>query len=453
MSLPSDQSLLKLEAAVRNRVGFDPQSIGDQSLQQAVHQRMAERHISGGDKYVTAVLEEDAEFDSLLEELLVPETWFFRDRQPFSCVQHYATKCWRPSRLGDQLRVLSIPCSTGEEPYSIAMALLDAGLVSTQFHIDGVDLSRRSLRRAEEAVYTRSSFRGDEAAFPGLCDRFLKQADNQYSATSELRSTVRFTRVNLISPTLLADEPSYHIIFCRNVLIYLDEDARRTALANLHRLLLPDGFLYVGHVEARVTTEGPFGRFDDRFPFAFAPATAEAKATTTAHPSGLVAHKPKPLPKTVGTLDAAAKKSSATDVSSPQPVDSTTAVSRQVGPEKHISSPVQIENDKPVTDVATTLAAAQLAANAGRLDEATQLCQTVLEREPTCVTAVYLQGIVSEASGNKVEAERFYQKALYLDPRHKEALVHMMLMAQQRGDDNSAANFRRRLNQVQEAGD
>ena len=172
MKQPSDQHLAELEAAVRSRVGFDPQSVGDQSLARTVCQQMTERHVSDGNDFVVRLLKDRAEFDAFIEELIVPETWFFRDRQPYRCVQHYATKCWQPSRLGDRLRVLSIPCSTGEEPYSIAMALLDAGLLASQFEIDGADLSRRSLRQAENAVFGRSSFRGDEAVFPGLCDRF-----------------------------------------------------------------------------------------------------------------------------------------------------------------------------------------------------------------------------------------------------------------------------------------
>jgi chemotaxis protein methyltransferase WspC len=440
MRLPSDRNLVKLEAAVRRRVGFDPKSIGDQSLLRAVSHRMTELQVTDGNDYVTGLLKEDSEFDSLVEELLVPETWFFRDRQPFRCVQHYVAECWRPTRLGDRLRILSIPCSTGEEPYSIAMTLLDAGLLSSQFHIDGVDLSRRSLRQAEEAVFRKSSFRGDEAAFPGVCDGFLERRDDRYVASGELRGAVRFAQANLVSPSLLENQPSYHMVFCRNVLIYLDEDARRTALTNLHRLLLPEGLLYVGHVEARVAAEGPFGRFGDRFPFAFSPTIGTPGPATTRRARAVVS--PVRLPGVGGTLGVTARK----------PSLSSGVTSRTAGRTPRLAKAKQVERAATVPDVATTLAAARLAANAGRLDEACKLCDEILQREPTCVNAVYLLGIVSEARGDKGEAERFYQKALYLDPRHRESLVHMMLAAQERGDDNSAANFRRRLDQIQDVG-
>lgn len=450
MKQPSDQNLAELEATVRGRVGFDPRSIGDQSLLRAVCQRMMELRVADGKEYVAGVLKDGSEFDALIEELLVPETWFFRDRQPFQCVQHYAADCWRPSRLEDRLRILSVPCSTGEEPYSIAMTLLDAGLPSSQFHIDGVDLSRRSLRKAEEAVFGKSSFRGDEAAFPGLCDRFLERRDDRYAASAELRGTVQFAQANLVSPSFLADQPSYHMVFCRNVLIYLDEDARRTALANLHRLLLPEGVLYVGHVEARVAAEGPFAQFSDGFPFAFSPETGDSVSRAKHRASSV--NSPKPCPTVGGSLGFASTKTAAVGIQPRRAALSNDVASRPDGRTQRNVGTEPIETEATAPNIATILAAARLAANAGHLDEASKLCDEILGREPACANAIYLQGIVSEARGDKREAERSYQKALYLDPRHKESLVHMMLLAQERGDDKSAANFRRRLDQIQEAG-
>ena len=450
MRLPSDQSLAELEAAVRGRVGFDPKSIGDKSLLRAVCQRMTELRAADGNDYVAGLLKEDSEFDSLIEELLVPETWFFRDRQPFQCVQHYATECWRPSRLGDRLRILSIPCSTGEEPYSIAMILLDAGLPSSQFHIDGVDLSRRSLEQAEKAVFGKSSFRGDEAAFPGVCDRFLERRDDRYVATVELRGAVRFMQANLVSPSLLADQPHYHMVFCRNVLIYLDDDARRAALANLHRLLLPEGLLYVGHVEARVAAEGTFDRFSDLFPFAFSPSTDKTAPSTKRRAPAVIS--PSRLTDVGGAFGVAGKNVEGIGTQPQRPTLSSGVASRSAGKTQRVATTKPIEKVATVPDVATTLAAARLAANAGHFDETCKLCNEILQREPTCVNAIYLLGIVAEARGEKGEAERFYQKALYLEPRHKESLVHMMLSAQERGDGKSAANFRRRLDQIQEVG-
>jgi chemotaxis protein methyltransferase WspC len=87
--------------------------------------------------------------------------------------------------------------------------------------------------------------------------------------------------------------------------------------------------------------------------------------------------------------------------------------------------------------------------HAGHLDEAIGLCLEVLDKEPTNADALCLMGLVWKVRGRIVEAESFFQKALYIEPRHEETLVHMMLLAQERGDEKAAANFRRRADRAQ----
>src|SRR4029077_13725648 len=93
------------------------------------------------------------------------ETWFFRDRRAFTAVARMAHDEWLPTHPEGALSLLSLPCSTGEEPYSMAMALLDATVPMNRFRIDGVDISGRSLAQGTRAVYGKNSFRGDELGF------------------------------------------------------------------------------------------------------------------------------------------------------------------------------------------------------------------------------------------------------------------------------------------------
>lgn len=424
MTHPTDQHLAQLEAAVRSRIGFDPQSVGDRTLLRTLGQRMTEGGISDGDSYVATLLLDEAEFDSFVEDLVVPETWFFRDRQPFRCLGSYVTRRWKSAPSGDRLRVLSIPCSTGEEPYSIAMVLLDLGLTPSQFQIDGADLSGQALKQAAEGVYGESSFRGDEASFPGLSERYLDRQNDRYVVGEVLREAVRFLRVNLLSPLPLADEPEYHVVFCRNVLIYMDGNARRAALSNLHQLLSPEGLLYVGHVEARVTAEGAFRQFTKEYPFAFSPTAPDARVATDRQTA-----RPTQRTKPAASTEAAPRISR---------IDPTVAGTRAAAGPKSANR-----------NVSGKLVSVRDAADAGRLDEAIGLCHEVLDKEPTNADALCLMGLVFKVRGQTVEAEGFFQKALYLDPRHEETLVHMMLLAQERGDERAAANFRRRADQAQ----
>ncbi|MCO6458449.1 MAG: hypothetical protein J5I93_24355, partial [Pirellulaceae bacterium] len=270
MKLPAARQLEELASAISRRWGLDPRLAGEQSLLGALRRQMQQAGAADGDAYVAELLEDAERVERLVDELLVPETWFFRDRQPFHCLRQYALERLR-SNPADRLRVLSIPCSTGEEPFSIAMALLDAGLSAIQFRVDAADVSQRHLSLASQAIFGKASFRGDEREFPGVCERYLELRGASYTVSAEVRRTVEFFRANLVAPLMLSERPRYHVIFCRNVLIYLTPAARQAALQNLHRWLLAGGLLYCGHVEARLVRSGPFVPFAREFPFAFAP--------------------------------------------------------------------------------------------------------------------------------------------------------------------------------------
>src|SRR5262249_53683940 len=147
---------------------------------------------------------------------------------------------WLPAHPKKRLRILSVPCASGEEPYSIIMALLDAGLQVEQFDVQGADISPRSLARARAAVYGRNSFRGDDLGFR---DRFFKQTRDGYALEPRVRDAVRFFEGNLLSAQFLTDSQTYDFVFCRNLLIYLDPVNRARVLNKLAGILAPSGVL------------------------------------------------------------------------------------------------------------------------------------------------------------------------------------------------------------------
>ncbi|MBL9123679.1 MAG: methyltransferase domain-containing protein [Planctomycetaceae bacterium] len=440
MKPPSDPRLAELGAAVNDRIGLDPQLVGDNSLVRAVCQYMKDEHRDDGDACVVDLLRRADAFAAFAERLLIPETWFFRDREPFRCLQAYALRKWQPRGSGDRLRVLSLPCSTGEEPYSAALALFDAGWSLSQFHVAGADLSRRSLERARAGIYRQASFRGDEAEFSEVCDRYFERRGETFAATPELRNAVTFVQANLVAPDLLAGHGSYDFIYCRNVLIYMQPTARRLVLQNLRRLLAPTGLLYTGHVEARLVREGEFVPVGREYPFAFAPGEPAGRPVASP-PVNRVAARPRA---------AAARRDSGAP---------PTPAGRRAGPRKAVVAPHAQETPVgtsapavvaptpgpiPADVVSAQLATARLAADLGRFDEAEQICRALLERDAANAEAAYTLGIVKSATGRAVEAEAYFRQALYLQPRHQGALTHMMLLAQQRGDASAAENFQRR---------
>ena len=178
----------------------------------------------------------------------MPETWFFRDREAILSLARMAREqiAAQPERC---VRVLSLPCSTGEEPYSVAMALLDAGIPPANFHIDAIDICHRSLATAERGVYGRNSFRGKLLDYR---DRHF-DTNKDLSTLSELvRQQVHFRHGNMFAPDFLINEKPYDFVLCRNVLIYFDREMQQQAVQILERLLHAQGTIFVGPAEAGV---------------------------------------------------------------------------------------------------------------------------------------------------------------------------------------------------------
>jgi chemotaxis protein methyltransferase WspC len=459
------------------RMGLNPESVGLKLIHHAVDEHMDDLGLDDATEYVQR-LHGSQEFDELIERVVVPETWFFRDLEPFRCLQHFVRKQWRPQRVGERLRVLNIPSSTGEEPYSVAITLLDLGLTDGQFVIDGVDISRTNIQQARRGSFTGNSFREKIDITLQPVNSFFHSRDDRLILKDHVQSLVHFTRANLASPEFLLDANPYHIIFCRNLLIYLTPEARDQALAHFRRLLEPGGFMYFGHAESSIGTNSRLTVMDRQFPFAFQfPATDDAVdgGDLTSLVSGFRSSAVFKLPNLPPVVDDAPLPPVPSLQSSdlfklptlvavaddpPPPLESaskSTAVFKMPDrprPQPPRPAPVSVPSATPDSDSAEIdrLTRARAAADAGQLDEALRHCQHVLAKDATSAEAYCLLGTIRQAQGDVAGAEQNFQKALYLDPAHHESLVHLSLLAQRRGDAISAANFRRRAERLGKGG-
>ncbi len=257
-----------VEEQLRQRIGLDPGSTGPGLVARAARARMSALGMieTEVDRYHEILSRSDCEFQALVEEVVVPESWFFRDERPFELLARRAVSGWLVDSSREPLRVLSVPCAGGEEPYSIALALIDRGLPTSRFHVDGLDVSRIVLETARRGVYTANSFRSRDLSFR---DRHFRLTPEGYVLAAEVKSVVDFHAGNLLDPTLFANRPQYDMIFCRNLLIYFDEPARKQAIASLDRLLSPRGLLFVGHAEQLGLFRPRFRLTADRRCFAY----------------------------------------------------------------------------------------------------------------------------------------------------------------------------------------
>ncbi|RYD32827.1 MAG: protein-glutamate O-methyltransferase CheR, partial [Verrucomicrobiaceae bacterium] len=235
---------------IRQAIGVDAETIGRLSLANAVRARMKACGIPDPHTYHRRLLETGGELTQLIELVVVPETWFFRTPEAFAALVQMVRREWLPAHAAGQLRVLSAPCSTGEEPYTIAMALLDSGLPADRFQIDAIDISWRALEQARRAVYGRNSFRGGDLGFRG---RHFSEVPGGYELGTSVRKCVTFRHGNLVAGEGLPGLGHYDAIFCRNVLIYFDTPTQERVVRNLARRLTQEGLLFVGPSETFVT--------------------------------------------------------------------------------------------------------------------------------------------------------------------------------------------------------
>lgn len=402
-------AMQKIESLLRQAIGLDCASIGPAALQRAVHERRSLHLLPDAQSYWERLSGSEAELQELIEAVVVPETWFFRDHGAFAAVANLVRSVWLRNRPDRVLRFLSVPCATGEEPYSISMALLQEGVAPENFRIDAVDISARALERARHAVYGHNSFRSGPLQFR---DRYFEKVNQTYHLDDSVRAPVRFERGNLLAPDFLPGREQYDAIFCRNVLIYFDGPSRAQAVGVLARLLKPSGALFVAPAETALLNGHGFSPMHWPRAFSFCKsAAAESRPATPIPRAAVVEAKPK--------ADAPIRLSPAHSAPSPR------------------------DTQQAVTEIARL-------ADQGRLEEAARACEHHLRAHGYSAQILYLLGLIRDAGGLTDEAVRLYRQALYLQPNHRDALTHLALLLDRQGDAPAAQLLRGRIQRLEQ---
>ncbi|MGO4405962.1 CheR family methyltransferase [Bosea sp. RAF48] len=408
------------ERILQEMIGLSIETVGPSVVRHALARRMTASGQPDLDTYRRYFAENESERQELVDCVVVPETWFFRDREAFVAMARKARELRREDR---PLRLLSLPCSTGEEPYSMAMALFDAGFEPKHFAIDAIDVSSRNLLLAERAIYGRNSFRGGDLAFRA---RYFEALGSEFRPHEIVRRQVRFSLGNVLDPAHAPGREVYDIIFCRNLLIYFDRETQAAALAVLRQALTANGLLLVGPGESGLPSLHGFT--GARLPRAFAFTKADAPPS--------IQSKARPEP----ALQARRKP----------PVSALPSVAP---PPRHrpFAAPAQTASKAPTASPdgeAAGLAAIENAANAGRLAEARVAAERHIAAFGPSAQVFYLLGLAQDADNAEEAAAGNYRKALYLAPDHSQALAHLKLLLQRRGDEAGARALANRLDRL-----
>ncbi|MBP7865216.1 MAG: tetratricopeptide repeat protein [Acidobacteria bacterium] len=402
--------------------GLDPATTGPEGLDRAV-EAIARRTGTRDEGGILSLLRGQPEnLATLLEDLVVPETWFFRDGEPFLYLGDLARD--RLAEGNRRVRVLSAPCASGEEAYSALMVLLHAGYRPADVEMDAVDISRRAVEKARKAGYGKRSFR--EPGWENLTNRWFTRRQDRLYLAPEVASLASFQVDNLNRPDFFFGREPYDFIFCRNLVIYLAEEARARVVRTVRRLLAPDGTLFVGHAEMIFFCRNGFEPVPR--PRAFACRT-EGLPTTTATPGRpSTAPLPPPPDRPVGRAPAA-------PAHRPR---------REGPPRLPAPSPPAAPPPPPAETGPDPVGAIRSLADRGQLRDAEHASRALLQKGSASAEIYCLLGTICAARGDLADAETAFQRAVYLEPECYEALVQLSLILEGRGETDAAARLRER---------
>jgi chemotaxis protein methyltransferase WspC len=407
--------LPQIIALLRETLGLDVASVGVSFIERAVKRRVNANNLQDISQYAELLQHSQPELQSLYEAVVIPETFFFRYPESFTALRQIVGEHFFGSQ---KLRALSVPCSTGEEPYSIAMTLLDAGLSLEKFQIDAIDISAHLLDLAKLGLFGSNSFRGSDLQFRS---QYFHKTDAGFRLCDRVRQCVEFEQENVLQEPFRFGRGPYDLIFCRNLLIYFYPQAQGQTLESLRQLLTADGLLFVGSAETALLAQHGFSSVK-KMPMAFA---FRKSASVAFHPL------PKKQPK----------------VWSPSRADRTKGYHKPdlAIHKKAVDETVKQEKGRP-----PDLAFAKQLADKGQLGEAAEICEVSLREQGPSAPAFHLLGLIRDSAGDQHQASEFYRKALYLEPDHYDVLIHLALLKDKSGDSVAAKTLKNRARHVLE---
>jgi len=400
-----------------------------------------------------------AELHALAGELTVGETYFLRHVEQFRA---FADIVARDRLAHGRLRVLSAGCSSGEEPYTLAMLLREAAPEATfaaTYAVHGIDLNAASIARARAGRYSRWSLRATE---PALEQRWFRPDGNDVVIAPELRAAVRFDQANLLDDSELAAPGRWDVVFCRNVIMYFTEHQADAVIARIARALAPGGYLFLGHAETLRgrTDELALCHTHDAFYYQRHPATTAAGLA----PAPATGQRPALGPTLLeagwhddihaatqrvhamvdGALDRHDPTPRATPARSPPPGEPAAPtpdlreIHELLAQERFGEALERLDRlraggaSAADRDVATLRAL--VLTHAGRFADARAACAELLAIDPTSAGANYLLALCCDSTGDPGGAAHLARTAAELDPSFAMARVHLGLLARRIGD-------------------
>lgn len=419
-------SALERIADLLRAAHLDSALTSPEAIRSIVSERRRATGVLSDDAYADLAARSSAEFGKLREQIAVPETWLFRYPSSFEVLHsQFLRQTRRP------VRALSVACATGAEPFSIAATAMAAGIHPDDIHVLAIDPNPDALERARSGDLGRMAARGE---IPSWAERYVEILPSTARVAADVRACVELREGS--APAALYDLPrgSFDAVFCRNLAIYLSDTGRRAIGEQLAAVLHPEGILYLGHAErpALFGLESSFDIAKGAQPgaFAFARRSIAPSTNDTGHPEQRMGESRMPTTPTARLRTVSPLPPQSAAKTQPKNVPATPLVQ------------TSMETTEPRGS--KMFQSARAAADAGDLRRAADIAERIHSTGDRSLALMELLGAVHLGLGDSTRAESAWRQVVYLDPQNVDALLHLAILAERRGDDALAQRYRLR---------
>ena len=398
---------------------------------------------------------EDWEFHELLNLITIQETYFFRDQAQFMALQRYVLPEFLKAKAGtgEPLRIWSAGCSTGEEPYTIAMVLAEtfAGAACPPPYILATDVSQGALAVARRGIYGERSLRGTPETYSG---RFFTRAGEAYILNEGIKGMVEFRPFNLMNtPYPGADGPGWDVIFCRNVTIYFKPESTKAVVRRFYETLGEGGYLFTGFAESLRYLSKDFLTVQVGGVFLYQRNAAGCdRALERRTRVGRRRRASVRAPQRAQGLQAG-------PMNDPEPASGREVHSRarelvDAGLPDQAGQLLASELEHSSPPETALLLQAEILLNQGCAADAAVLCEKVIRCEPLSVAGHFLLGIIHRTLEEEDQAVEMFKRVVYLSPQHALARFHLgELYARRNQREGARREYANALRLLQERSD
>lgn len=430
---PTPEELQTFRSIVESKLGLSFNEHSPKSLREVLNAQ-CQRLGAVTASYLAELAQKPLELRHLAQSLTVNESYFFRHRDQLMAYRDVALTETARVRGALPIRIASMGCASGEEPYSLAMLAFTAGLNRLRLEITGFDINPQVLESARRGRYSSWSLRETP---PEMRTRWFRQEHREFVLERWIRDAVTFKEANLAEPKSPAFAPeSYDIIFCRNVLMYFSSAKARSAVEALSCALAPGGYLFLGHAEClrsdwlgKLTLLSSHNSFYYRKPSGhLLPIKASLKQLSDPRPG---------VTKPENVLQVSSRPLSKTDLDGHQKLSQA----RRLFECERFNEAYRtlLEGDDSLLErPEAILLCAVVLVHLGELEQAEKTCQRLQHRQGASAGLHYVLALCQQERQNFADAARQHRRSTELDPTFAMPRLQLGLLAQKQGDGRLA---------------